>query len=216
MTAKPRRRMSRTARRILIAVAVIVALNLATAAYGRWSDPIVTGSHGSSEATAPSGIAGWHDVLSELGTTTSRSGLRPSERIPAPGNVLVAMVPGRRYAADDAAALRTFVTSGGRLITTSEVGSQLLGGITSDARGQSGVGVLASPGTIDRVERLDLATRRLRHASGSPMVVDAAGRAAVISGTLGDGDIVVLGDWGMLTNERLGNADNAVLAVRLT
>lgn len=194
---------ARRALPLLVLLVAVVGVVVVAGLPGQEGPPLDPGS------TGPLGAKALVDTLRELGAD-----VRVTDAVPGP-DVATALV--LQDDLDDAQhrGLRDWVTQGGRLILTdptSELAPKI-GGLTQ-------VGLLDPPLT----KRCDLAALRDVERVAGGGVVYSGGEtrcfprnrgAWLVAKRMGDGVVVALGGPTVFVNERLGTADNALLATSL-
>lgn len=128
-------------------------------------------------------------------------------------DVDAALVLDDRFGRDDAEALRRWVVGGGTLVVA-DPDSTFTPPVAGTVDGPVDV-TCEVPGT-DAVGRLDVGAGLLfALPAGATGCRTGAGGAVVVSEPLGEGRVVSIGGADVLTNRRLDEADNAILAVAL-
>lgn len=209
---------SRT-RIVLGLVGVVIALNvgvqLVRAAY-----PAPGGPASSAYATAGDGVAAYAALLERTGHAVLRSRSRPRELALDPGTSTIVLLDGGLVDAKDAAALRSFVEGGGRLVVGG-AGYGWLGKLVEPAPDWSPetsgrIRMLAPSAAFARVRRIDgLEEGRWKQAGASlPLLGDAEGSLLTVM-RLGRGEAYLLADTAPLHNDALARGDNATLGAAL-
>jgi hypothetical protein len=205
-----------TAFRVL---AALIALYLLAFALGRIFHTR-GGPASSSFATVPAGLAAYSELLTRSGhpVTAIRAGLDSAELGPA---TTVVVLDADAVAPSDAAALRRFVTAGGRLVAGgSEPG--WLRELDPDVPDWTPAAVpQARP--LDSGSPLTAGVRRLRsdgpgswrRSRRARAVVGARGRSLLSEMKIGRGRVELLASASPLQNRLLASADNPVLGVNL-
>ena len=208
--------------RVLLAVgAVLLAVNLLAFLLDAIF-PSPSGPRSSSYATAAEGTAGWADLLRREGRDVRALRRTPSDRsLPRSGTIVIfdpdALLP------REAQALRRFALRGGRVVAGGrEPGGWvpiLLGGdadpVWLDEAGRRARVLVPAPETAG-VARVATAGEGAWRAAGETLPALAAGdRPILLLARAGRGRIALLADPSPLHNERLGQADNAALALAL-
>lgn len=205
--------------RTLIVLGAILVINLAILLLGRWLDPQTSGPFGSSYVTTQPGVGAWHDLLIALGRPSDRSRTSISDAQIEPGATIIVVDPeivdfDRGYAA----ALLRHADGGGRVLL---VGVRNLGPLFDlDLELSSAAEGVAHPtGAAPLTAGVDVVTvaagTRYVGNSFETVIADETG-AVVVRWPHGEGDVIAVSDPWMFTNGWMGQADNAVLAVRLT
>lgn len=206
----------RIVRRVALVVALIVAGNLLIIILGRWLDPQTAGPFGSSFVTTEEGVGAWHDLLSELGRDTTRSRRPIAEASAPPDSTIVLVDPTEGLDAGYAGALVAHAEAGGRVVLVGVANVARLFDLDLDLTSTTAgvepvVGTLTS-GVSELRPRSDT-----RYSVGAlEVIVGEPGAALVVRAIRGEGDLIVVSDPWLFSNVRIGDADNAVLAVRLT
>ena len=198
---------------VVAATALVAFIGFVNSYFGR-----TTGADASSYATQPNGVAAWADLLTTQGHPVSRLRMRPSQTRLDPATTLVVLAP-PVVVADDVDAIRNFVLTGGRLVT-SDPGLGWLGSLLDDPpEGPTRSSVATLPVTVGAigvfadVRRLTVGPVRWERSGGAlPLVRDEDGVAAVAT-RLGRGQIVALAHHTAVTNAALSDADNAAFAI---
>ena len=184
-------------KRSLIVVGVILALNLGIAVFGRWFNPQTDGPFGSSFVTTEHGVGAWHDVLEELGRQTDQL------RVPV------------------ADALLRHAESGGRVVLVGvrnlsqrfNQPVELIAGVEGTAR-PSSVGPVVTG--VEAILTSDSERYSLDGEAAIETLMQDADGAVVIRWEHGLGDVIAVSDPWLFANRSMDQADNAVLAVRIT
>jgi Domain of unknown function (DUF4350) len=170
--------------------------------------PAPSGPASSSYATTTRGLAAYAELLSRLGHPVSRLRVAPSDTTLDPSSTLVLLDPGAEVAPADIAALRSFVSSGGRLIAGGEDSEGL-------ASALAGARVAWEPVGPRVVRAVGVAGARKVVTSGDGSYRCPGGRRFVLVCVAGGGRVRLLADSSPLTNARLVQADNAVFGAAL-
>lgn len=198
-------------------VAGLVAVRLLLAAMG-----YATGGGGpegpplSSYATTPGGLAAYAELLRDEGSPVTRLRSSLDEARLDPGATVVLLGPDRVGEAE-AGALREFLATGGRLIAGGP-GPGWLRRVIPGAPAWSPAGMpdavpLAPVGEVDEVRRVRTDGRGSWTAGGVALpLLGGEGTVASVA-SVGLGRAVLLADASMLTNRRLGDADNAAFGL---
>lgn len=188
---------------VLLLLAALVGVIVVAGPGGREGPPLDPGS------TGPLGTKALVDLLRELGAD-----VRVTDAAPGPGVATTLLLQDNL---DDAQreGLRGWVAGGGRLILadpTSELAPKIAG--------PTRLGLLDPPlvkrcglAALRHVERV--AAGGVTYSGGEARCFPRDQGAWLIANGLGDGAIVALGDATVFVNERLGAADNALLASAL-
>jgi hypothetical protein len=201
----------------VVAAFVVLALVLR-------SDGQPHGPRSSSYATSAEGAAAYAALLERTGHRVRRLRAPLDEEAPGPASSVVALDPGT-FASSELDALDRFVRAGGRLVVAGAGSARVAAAIGVDGlRDGDGGGrraarlrpVLALPETAGVATVAGLGERTYPDAgSALPFLADRRGRTAGALFTAGRGQLVLLADSSPLRNQRLAEADNALLGVRL-
>jgi hypothetical protein len=214
--------MNTGARRVAIilgvVVAVIVVLNLLASGLDHAvNDSEPSGVTGSSYATNEAGLAAYASLLSQYGHDVSvqRGSLAHSQLDPA--TTLVVVDP-TEITTDDEAALLEFVAAGGRLIIGGDAPYYVRNLRDNPPKWQaSGVGVWnqidPSLGNLHAIGAQG--TGSWTSTGSGRAVVGGPAESLVIVDHVGEGAIYMLADATPLTNQYVGNNDNAAFALAL-
>lgn len=204
----------------LVAVAVIVALNVALVVVGELL-PSPSGPPSSSYATSPRGLAAMADLLDDSGHPVRRIRELPGKARLDPRATVVVLDPDL-LRAEEARVLRRFVKDGGRLVAGGrKPGPWIATLLGSDPDWEDSSERVWRPGapvaTVDAVERVRSAGEGAFRKTGPGLAaVEAGGGSSLLLGTgIGSGQMLLLADASPLQNRLLGRADNAALALGL-
>ena len=209
---------------LAIVIGVFALLAVVVAVYDTYFDSRTDGPLGSSYVTTAQGVGAWHDVLVELGTSVERLRTPFATGMVSRDTTYVVVFPDEG-SSDTVGELRMHVARGGRavLVGAQEIESAL--GIELDR-------VQSEEGGTENVEAMfvsDVASIRTTgmlyasqpDAAGGDLrptgerISMAGGEIAVVY-RLGEGEIITLSDPWVFSNAFLKDADNAVLAVRIS
>jgi len=189
---------------------ILAAIGYATGGAGPEGPPL------SSYATTPRGLAAYAELLRDQGraVTRLRTGLDDTRLDPAA--TLVLLGPDRVGAAE-AGALRDFLGSGGRLIAGGPQ-PDWLRRVTPGApkwlpAGAPEVFPLAPVDEVDGVRRVRTDGRGSWAAGGDALPLLGGDGVVASVASAGPGRVVLLADASMLSNRRLGDADNAAFGL---
>ncbi len=214
-TGTRRKVFSNVSKTVLVVLGTVLILTLFSVAF----DARVDGPAGSSIVTTDQGYGAWREVLEELGIPTNQLKVSLDEAVlPADARLVVVSPDPALIDADYVMAIQRFLDRGGIVITTEgDIG--LMGGlgtvvgVLADSPSDeemavvgefSDVAVLRVPGLpIDGSARIDIGERLVQSQDGQAVFVSRPG------------NVILLSDMGLLTNQNLGEADNGILAVRL-
>jgi hypothetical protein len=171
-----------------------------------------------SNASSPTGLAGYATLLQIAGHRTSTASVGPAGADLHPNDTAV-MLGGPQLDAADISALRAFVSAGGELITSGPATwlGALIPSPPSWAHGGRPVASALVPvPEDDGVSQIRTASNGIWTSAGSalPVLGDSPGSALVLA-TLGSGRIALLADPTPLQNQLLASADNAALGLSL-
>ncbi len=207
-----------TGRRVALAVAVVVALNLAVL-IGGWLDRsgVVRGPAGSSYVTTADGVAAWYELLADLGTEVRRLRRPVDDAALTSARAFVVVEPGfADYGRDEVAVLRRFVETGGTVVVAGRVPPDLLDGLVGFDPDWSPDGSEelapwgAPPGGPDLVRADGFGS----WAAPGPGLGLLGGDAPVaLAVTVGDGTVHLVADASVVANSHLATAGNARYAV---
>jgi hypothetical protein len=211
--------MSRNWKIGLGAVGFVVALNVALTLIHSIRGGTPGGPTSSSYATGTTGAAAYASLLDRAGHRVDRLRRRPSAGHLDPGATVVLLDPARPVADEDAAALRSFVAAGGRLVLGGAAGNWL-DRIVSRAPDWSPTPI-AQPRTLAPVPPL-AGVHRLENAGLGSWVGGSAlplfgerDRALLALASVGRGRVWLLADASPLQNRLLARADDAALGLAL-
>jgi hypothetical protein len=178
------------------------------------------GPAGSSYAYGPYGTSAYATLLQRSGHDVVR--LRDELRtIDLDPSVTVILLWPDAVTAEDAAALRRFVTSGGRLVVADIDPGSWLGGIVRDPPRWAGapLGVTRSLAPLPETEAVHVLApgmqgRFTSAGSGAPAVGSRSALMAVVA-RVGAGRAVLLADAAPLVNSRLARRDDAAFALAI-
>lgn len=158
------------------------------------------------DSTSPDGARALVELLDRFGDVDVLGA------VPGPEQT-TAVVLQDRFDRDAEAGLRDWVRQGGTLLVADR-GSALLPPVLGPFGGEASV--RCDVAGLEGVRTLDLGDGAVLDGAGSTAsCATADGSSLVVEERLGDGRIVALGGPGILTNERLDEADNAIVAVGL-
>ena len=211
--------MSGTRRLLVVSAAVaLVLLALRLTLDSGQTGP--RGPAGSSYATSPAGLGGYAELLQRAGHPVERVRFRPREAVPSAGETAVLVDPDV-VSADDAAALRRFVTAGGRLIVADRNPETWIDGLLDRAPtwrsgGDATVRVLVPVAETSGVATISTARDGVFASAGGTLPI-VAGQAGVLAavGVVGRGRVVLIADASPLANDLLGDADNAAFGLAI-
>jgi hypothetical protein len=171
------------------------------------------GPPGSSFATHGEGTAALVDLLEANGYEVVRE-RRPLREVPPPPGDTVVVINGSNLSTEDETAIAAHIAQGGRLVA---MGSTRLQFVVDAAPAEFEVtqdparGLLPVSG-FGELTRVD--TRRVWSSPGSllPVVGNSDGTLLGIE-SVEEGTVVAIADTGVVANEGLANADNALLAL---
>lgn len=222
MSARRRRPRLDTTTVLAVALAVALTAGYSLAVYLSQEFYYVDAPPGSTFSAGPDGLRTTYRYLERLGADVRT--LRQFEELPATGTIVVAGPEGLDTESSEAEADRLFewVGRGGRAVFVGMSAGSLgdyLAQHTRVSRAASAESTVApvQPTVYARgVGEASFGESRLR-AEGPAWVSTFAdkGGSALISRSLGSGEIVWLSDIRPLANAGIGRADNGVLAVRL-
>ena len=204
---------------IAMVVAVVVAINVSVVVLQRLTGA-PSGPASSSYATAPEGLAAYHDLVAGSGRRVTRFRSPLAELEPdAAATAVVLDAPS--LSAADARALADFVRAGGRLIAGGSGDQPWLKGVLADPPQWAGGGVAEARPLTPVPEVKGVASARaagLGYWADSNSSLPALGRAyksIVNVATEGPGRVVLVADPSFLQNRLLDEADNAALGLAL-
>ena len=209
-------------KRSLIVVGVILALNLGIAVFGRWFNPQTDGPFGSSFVTTEHGVGAWHDMLEELGRETDQLRVPAAVAELGPSTAIIVVDPASsRFDLAYADALLRHAESGGRVVLVGVRNlSQRFNQPVDLVAGAEGT---ARPSSVDPVltgVEAILTSDSERYSSDGGAAIETlmqdANGAVVIRWKHGLGDVIAVSDPWLFANRSMDQADNAVLAVRIT
>lgn len=210
------RGLSPLSRGLLIFGLFVIALNL-TSVMGQFTGGNPSGRSSSSYATAPDGLAAYFELLRRDGHPAQHERSSPSEGTLNPSTTLFVIEP-FEILPDDAAAIRRFVESGGRLVAT-EADVPWLSKLLDNPPELSGEGRERARMLTDiypGVQRLRFdGTRAWGRVGDSTAIVGEDGQVLVTTATLGSGEMVFLADASVVENRRLAEADNAAFGLSI-
>jgi hypothetical protein len=201
------------------AVAVVVGLNLLVGVLDRLTRG-ASGPASSSYATAPHGLAAYADLLRRAGHRVVRVRDVPADADLDPASTVVVLDPESPSEAD-AAALRDFVESGGRLVAGGVSPRAWLDELVDDEPTWSGRPVresapLAPLRDVAGVGKVRAAgPGSWRQTGGALPVLGDRDTALLAVARVERGRILLLADASPLQNRLLGEADNAALGLAL-
>ena len=202
----------------IIVVAVVVALNVSAALLVGWLDPQVDGPLGSSYVTTEQGVGAWRDVLTDLGRPVEQLRVPFDEvNVSADSTVIIVDPDLDVFDRTYAAALARHADAGGRVVLVAVSNGARLFDLDFDLT-RSGAARLAVVGDSPLTSGVAvvLTEEGERHTRHRGEVVVGDGDGAVVSRwERGAGELIVVSDPWLFTNEWIGMDDNGVLAVRL-
>jgi len=195
---------------LVAAEVILAAIGYATGGAGPEGPPL------SSYATTPRGLAAYAELLHDEGraVTRLRTGLDDA-RLDAAATVVL-LGPDRVPEAE-AGALRDFLASGGRLIAGGPQPDWLRrvipGAPMWSPAGAADVSPLAPVEEVDGVRRVRTDGRGSWAAGGDALPLLGGNGVVASVASAGPGRVVLLADASMLSNRRLGHADNAAFGL---
>lgn len=208
------------ARAVLAVVAVLLAVNLVSAAIDALA-PSPSGPDSSSFATSPRGLAAWAELERRAGVKVSALRRPPSATSLPAGGTVVLLDPGRLQRSE-AEALRGFAERGGRVVAggaPAEWVESLLKVETApdfdrDAA-ETAERLAPAPETAGVARVRTAGDGRWLSAGGALRALGTRDGALLLLARAGRGRIALLADASPLQNRLLDEADNAALAVAL-
>lgn len=205
-----------TRRWVGVGVVVAVLLGLRLINLGA-SGHRTGGADSSSYATAPTGAAAYAELLRRAGHPIGRVTVPPREASLDPATTLVVLDP-IEIVPEDAAAIRTFVESGGRLVASEamvpwlgllltpppELDTSVRHEITASSPALPGVGRVHRAGDLSWSD-----PGAARPAFGEE------DESLVVMASLGVGEALLIADTSPLSNELLAKVDNAAFGLAL-
>lgn len=171
-----------------------------------------------SNASAPTGLAGYATLLQIAGHRTSTADAGPAGADLRPGDTAV-MLGNPALSAADVTALRRFVSAGGELIArgpASWLGELIASPPSWAPGGESLANPLVPVPEDDAVSNVQTASDGIWTAAGSALPVIGNSDGSVLAlATLGSGRIALLSDPSPLQNQLLASASNAALGLSL-
>lgn len=193
------------------ALALVILAVFVVAIFG--DEDAVDGPAGSSFVTTPQGTAALSEVLEAAGSEVIRHRAPLATSALEGVDALVAAdVSGGSYADSELDAVRSFVESGGTVVTAGRPNRALVSALVPDVPGWSPVTTLDGRRTIGGGM---VATGRFGSfapGAGIPLVVDGD-RDLAIAYPVGSGRLVMFADVAMLSNAQLERATNAGFAL---
>jgi hypothetical protein len=193
-----------------LVIVAIVSVDLLTPTHYESGSP--------SNASSPTGLAGYATLLQIAGHHTSTASVGPAGAALDPADSAV-MLGSPRLGAADISALRRFVIAGGELITHGPAGwlAALIPSPPRWAQGGQPVANALVPVPEDTgVSQIRTTSAGVWTSAGSalPVVGNSAGSVLVLA-TLGSGRIALLSDPSPLQNQLLASSDDAALGLAL-
>ena len=208
----------KVARRVLMLIGLVAALNLAAALLAQWLDPQTDGPFGSSYVTTDQGVGAFHDVLTELGRPVDqlRVPFSPAD-VPADATVIVVDPDVDAFDVAYGNAMLSHVQRGGRVLLVGVPNAARLFDLEFDLVSSAAARLDVppdAPWTSGVASISTEAGERLVDLDGEVLVGDDLG-AIIARWEFGSGDLILVSDPWIFTNEWIGKDDNSVLAVRL-
>lgn len=173
----------------------------------------------SSYSAAPAGVKAWYELLRASGCQVERLGDEP-DALP-PGGTLVVASPTLGFSKPQVDAVRAWVMAGGHLVLVGNPGPQLgramgVQLVASAAPARLHVRPVLPTGLARSVGVVYAGPGRAQLSGGGFALhyADANG-ALVAEWQIGRGRVTAIADDEMLSNQLIGRADNAILAVRV-
>jgi hypothetical protein len=193
-----------------LVVVAIVSVDLLTPTHYEPGSP--------SNASSPSGLAGYATLLQLAGHRTSIASAGPADANLEPADTGV-MLGNPRLSATDINALHRFVSAGGELITRGPA-SWLAALVASPPKwaqgGQPVASALVPVPEDDGVSQIRTVSSGIWTSAGSALPVVGGSRGSVlVLATLGRGRIALLSDPSPLQNQLLASSDDAALGLAL-
>lgn len=201
-------------------VALVFALNLAAIAAGSLNPSSPEGPPSSSYSTADAGVGAYADLLEDRGYDVRRQRGDLTDAVLRADETLVLLDP-EDMPPDEVAAVRRFVSDGGRLVGGAHAPGWLAGLLGDaptwvDRAGDGEDRPLVPVSEVRGVERVTApGAGSWDEPGGALPVLGTPSRTLLVVTTLGRGRVALLADTSALRNAWLDQADNAALAVAL-
>jgi hypothetical protein len=199
--------------------AAVVAVNVALGVLDEVTGGTPGGPRSSSYATGADGAAAYADLLRRDGRRVFRVRARPSEAVLEPTSTAVLLDP-PFVLQEDAAALRGFVRSGGRLVAGGARAVRVLETVLGDELEWTDEGahrprVLAPAPELAGVQDVSSTGGAWSDSGGALPVLGSRKGALLAVATVARGRVVAFADTSPVRNAALADGDNAQLALGL-